>query len=198
MQPAQKFKHLSFELIDIGLFQGQKGLEYIKQTPAYTLTDKYIHYDEKYQTAKEKSVQLYKFLNDKVYSPLRKNIIVIYDQSTNYISFMVKVIQEHQGKMLDYIRDHYTNVQVFVKDSWMHLDFNKDGHVSMEDIRKGVHELYDFMMHYEYLQKAIEIKNRLFDEAIKYMQKDLQQDERRKESRLDENDQKVLKALKDE
>ena len=100
--------------------------------------------------------------------------------------------------MLDYIRDHYTNVSVFVKDSWMHLDFNKDGHVSMEDIKKGVHELYEFMMHYEYLQKAIEIKNKLYDEAIKYMQKDLQQDDRRKESRLDENDQKVENALKDE
>jgi len=100
--------------------------------------------------------------------------------------------------MLDYIRDHYTNVSVFVKDSWMHLDFNKDGHVSMEDIKKGVHELYEFMMHYEYLQKAIEIKNKLYDEAIKYMQKDLQQDDRRKESRLDENDQKVENALKDD
>lgn len=59
MAPSQKFKSLSFELIDIGLFHGQKGLNYIKQTPAYTMTDRYIHYDEKYQNVRDKSVKLY-------------------------------------------------------------------------------------------------------------------------------------------
>lgn len=77
----------------------------------------------------------------------------------------------------------------------MRLDFNKDGQVSMEDLKKGVHELYEFMMNYEYLQKAIEVKSRLYNDAIKYMQKDLHND-RRNEARLDENDQKVEKLLK--
>ena len=79
MAPIQKFKHLSFELIDIGLFQGQKGFEYLKQTPAYTMSDQYVHYDEKYKVVKDNSVKLYKFLNDKIYCPLKKNLIVIYD-----------------------------------------------------------------------------------------------------------------------
>ena len=36
----EKFKYLTFELIDIGLFQGQKGLDYIQSTTPYTLLDK--------------------------------------------------------------------------------------------------------------------------------------------------------------
>lgn len=169
MPPSERFKHLSFELIDIGLYKGQNAIEYVKQTPIYNMTDKYIHYDEKIQTMKEGSVKLYRFLNDKVYCPLKNNLIVIYDQSTNYISFMIKVLKEHQEKVLEYVKTHYENVHVMVKDSWMRLDFNKDGHVSMEDLRKGVQDLYEFMINYEYLHKAIEIKNRLYDDAIRYM-----------------------------
>ena len=99
---------------------------------------------------------------------------------------------------MEHIRDHYENVQVLIKDNWMRLDFNKDGNVSIEDLRKGVHELYNFMMNYEYLQKAIEIKSHLYNDAIKYMHKELHQNERKKESKLDENDQKVEKLLKEE
>ena len=43
------------------------------------MSDQFVHYDEKYQVVKDKSVSLYKFLNDKIYCPLKKNLIVIYD-----------------------------------------------------------------------------------------------------------------------
>lgn len=82
---------------------------------------------------------------------------------------MFKVLKEHQQKVLDHIGAHYENVQVLIKDNWMRLDFNKDGQVSAEDLKKGVHELYEFMINFEYYQKAIEIKNRLYEEAIKFM-----------------------------
>ena len=114
MPPGEKFKHLSFELIDIGLHGGQKGLNYIKTTPLYTATDKYIDYEEKFELAKEKGVKLYRFLNDKVYSPLRDNIYVFYDQSTDYVSFMIKKFSEqwteNQTKIIDYARERYENV----------------------------------------------------------------------------------------
>jgi len=58
----------------------------------------------------------------------------------------------------------------------MRLDFNKDGHVSIEDLRKGVSDLYEFMLSYDYFQKATEIKSQLYKQAIKYMKRDLQSD----------------------
>jgi hypothetical protein len=60
-------------------------------------------------------------------------------------------------------------VQVFISDNWLRLDFNRDGHVSTEDLRRAVHELYDFMRNYNYFNKATEIKSKLYNEAIKYM-----------------------------
>jgi hypothetical protein len=93
--PAKRFKHLSMELIDIGLHGGQKGLDFIKQTQAYNVTDQFVHYDKRYNEVKENTINFYKFLNDRVYSPIKQNIILFYDQSNHYISVMIKVIKEN-------------------------------------------------------------------------------------------------------
>ena len=46
------------------------------------------------------------------------------------------------------------------------------------------------MRSYDYIRRATEIKSTLYNEAIKYMQRDLQNEERLKESHLEETDQK--------
>jgi glycerol-3-phosphate O-acyltransferase len=72
----------------------------------------------------------------------------------------------------------------------MRLDLNHDGHVSKEDLAKSVKELYEFLRNFEYINKATEIKNTLYNEAIKYMQRDLQNEERQQESHLEDSVQK--------
>lgn len=126
----------------------------------------------------ENSEKLYRFMNDKVYSPIKNQFYVIYDKTTNLISVFVKVLKEHQEKVADYIRKHYENVKVVVQDSWLRLDYNQDGKVSVTDFRKSVQELYTFMINYNYYLKAHEIKNKLYHEAIKYMQKELDKEEK--------------------
>lgn len=40
------------------------------------------------------SIKLYKFLNEKVYGPLKQQLYVLYDQSSNYFSFFVQVLKD--------------------------------------------------------------------------------------------------------
>jgi len=115
------------------------------------MTDKYVHYDDKYETVKDGSVKVYRYLNDKVYNPLLENLYVIYDQSSDYYSFMLKVIKEHQSKVIEYIKQHYDNVHVAIQDNWMKLDFNNDGKVSLDDLKQGVQDLYEFLVNYDYI-----------------------------------------------
>lgn len=85
-----------------------------------------------------------------------------------------------------------------VQDKWLRLDFNNDGHVTFDDIKKGVHELYEFMVNYDYYSKAHEIKSKLYNEAIKYMKRDLQNEDRENEREDEiEDDQKDENALSD-
>lgn len=71
LQGTEKFKHLSFELIDIGLFFGERSLSVVQQSKPYQVTDKYVHLEEKAKQVVENSEKLYRFLNDKVYSPIK-------------------------------------------------------------------------------------------------------------------------------
>jgi hypothetical protein len=125
------------------------------------------------EQVREGKVQLYKFFNDRVYSPLMSNLYVIYDCSTQILTFMMQVVIEKQTVLREYLAKNYENVQVLIKENWMRLDFNKDGHVSIEDIKKSAHELFEFLKSFDYLQTATQIKSSLYQEAIKYMKKDL-------------------------
>ena len=120
---------------------------------------------------------MYHYLNENVVNPLKANLYVIYDQGSNYISIMVKILKENQTKLAEYVQEHYDNVTVALLDNWMRLDFNQDGHVSMEDLKIAVHELYEFLMNYDYFQKATEIKSTLYHQAIKFMKKDVSNDD---------------------
>lgn len=125
-------------------------------------------------------VQLYKFFNDRVYTPLKSNLYVIYDCSTQILTFMMQVVIEKQTALREYLAKNYENVQVLIKENWMRLDFNKDGHVSIDDIKQGAQELFEFLKSFDYLQAATTIKSSLYQEAIKYMKKDLGSDQRKR------------------
>jgi hypothetical protein len=90
---------------------------------------------------------------------------------------MIKILQENQSKVVEYLNKHYDNVSVMLVDNWMRLDFNQDGHVSMEDLRKAAQELYEFMINFDYIEKATEIKSNLYHQAIKFMKKEANADD---------------------
>ena len=158
-------------MIDIGLHSSQLAVDMLQQTEIYQgIQDRFKALDDK---VRDNKVHLYKFFNDKVYTPVKSNLYVIYDRSTQVLSFLMKVVLEQQQKLREYLAKHYENVNVLINDNWMRLDFNKDGQVSIEDIKIGAQELFDFLRNFDYLQAATEIKSSLYQEAIKYMKKDL-------------------------
>jgi len=98
------------------------------------------------------------------------------------------VLASNQNKILDYVRKNYENVSVLMKDNWMRLDFNHDGKVSFEDIRKGMTELFEFMKNFDFFNTAMDIKSTIYSEAIKLMKKDDKKEE--KEEKEDKSDDK--------
>jgi len=60
----------------------------------------------------------------------------------------------------------------------------------MEDIRKGIHELYEFMRNFDFFNTAMEIKSTIYGEAIRMMKKDTKKgsDDDQQEKADDDND----------
>jgi len=96
-----------------------------------------------------------------------------------------------------YITETYSNVQVFVKDSWLRLDFNQDGQVSMDDMRKNMNEFYEFLKNYNYIESATRIKSQMYDEALKLMQRDQSSKNEQGEDK-DEDDDNAGDDIQDE
>ena len=92
----------------------------------------------------------------------------------------MQVVIEKQTVLREYLAKNYENVQVLIKENWMRLDFNKDGHVSIEDIKQSAQELFEFLKNFDYLQAATSIKSSLYQEAIKYMKSDIGSDHRKR------------------
>ena len=163
------------DLLDLWLYEGSKGLNYLKESKAYKLSDPYIHYVDHYETVKSTGIQIVEKLEEKKeqlsekLGDLQQKIVLFYDDTTNFVGMLVKVMRERQDELIKYIKETYSNVQIFVKDSWMRLDFNKDGSVSMEDMRKNLHEFYEFLKNYDYIEATSRIGGNMYEKALKAM-----------------------------
>ena len=92
----------------------------------------------------------------------------------------MQVVIEKQSVLREYLAKNYENVQVLIKENWMRLDFNKDGHVSIDDIKQSAQELFEFLKSFDYLQAATSIKSSLYQEAIKYMKSEVGSEQRKR------------------
>ena len=61
-----------------------------------------------------------------------------------------------------------------MKDNYLRLDFNKDGSVSMDDLRTSLIQFYDFLKSYDYIQATTVIRSSLYDQAVNMMRKGAQ------------------------
>lgn len=118
------------------------------------MTNEYVHLDKKAEFLASQTLELASILNDKVYFPMREKIIFVYDEASQYISFMLDIVQVQQKDLAKYVNEHYDNVKVVLSDTWMRLDFDKDGIVSMEDFKKGLLRLYEFLRNFHYIEQT--------------------------------------------
>ena len=96
MDPLQKLKIVTEDLLDLWLYEGSKGLSFIKASKAYQLTDPYVHYVEKYEAVKNRSVQVLGQLSEKV--------VLFYDEATHFIGMLIRVLTERQDELVAYVR----------------------------------------------------------------------------------------------
>jgi len=72
-----------------------------------------------------------------------------------------------------------------MQENWLRLDFNQDGSVGMDDLRKSVTKLYDFLQNFEYLEATTKIKSQIYAEAIKKLPLTLQSSETNEANAID-------------
>ncbi len=123
-----------------------------------------MNYVETYQSVKDKSLSLTKNVASKI-KELNQNVVLFYDETTNFVGLLLKVLSDRQETLIAYVRKTYSNVSIFVKDNWLRLDFNADGVVTMDDMRIGLTQFYEFLKSFDYIEATTRIKSTIYDEA---------------------------------
>ena len=75
-------KALSFELLDIGLYYGEKGVEKVKSLPLYQRADAVVNFDDKFAMVAKHGENLYTYLDGQI-RPLMHNVFFLYDKAAN-------------------------------------------------------------------------------------------------------------------
>ena len=68
------------------------------------------------------------------------------------MGMLIHVVQSKQLALVEYVRETYENVNILVTDTYLRLDFNKDGTVTMEDLRASLKQFYEFLKQFDYLE----------------------------------------------
>lgn len=104
-----RLKVVTEDLLDLWLFEGSKGVRFVQASKAYQLTDPYVHYVEKYEAVKTKTIDL-----RSQFEQSKKKIVLFYDEATNFVGMLINVLSERQEELVAYISTTYSNVHVFV------------------------------------------------------------------------------------
>ena len=169
LRQTDNFNELIASLLNKGILGGIKGLNEIRQTELYQKTDKILHVEDNIQIAKQRGVEVYELFNEKLYGPLKDRLIIMYDHSTEYLHLVCKLYQTNQEKVLAYLEKHYSNLQVIIKDSWLQLDLEKVKNIDKAQLTQMLKDLFNFLQNFEYLDKLVEIKNAIYQEAQAYI-----------------------------
>ena len=115
-------------------------------------------------------------------TPILLSVLFLYDEQKNKITSYLKVITENRTQVTEYVSKTYSSVTVQISENWMRLDFvDNDGKISKEELQNSMYGLYDFLKNYDLIEKTTQIKGKLYEDAIIYMQKELEEDQKAKE-----------------
>ena len=120
-------------------------------------------------------------MNEKL-TPILLSVFFLYDEQKNKITSYLKVITENRTQVTEYVSKTYSSVTVQISENWMRLDFiDNDGKISKDELQNSMYGLYDFLKNYDLIEKTTQIKGKLYEDAITYMQKELEEDQKAKD-----------------
>lgn len=154
------------KLMTSAKLRGAEKLEILRQNQYYVSANQRLHLEANAEKMFNLSVDLYHNLEDKVIIPVRERLLVIWDRSTQLISFVTEHFVQNKEQLLTYVNKHYANAKLVIHQQWVRLDYNGDGQVSVEDVKSSAVGLYKFLQEFEYRQRALEIKSNLYEQAL--------------------------------
>lgn len=163
---------LGLELLDISVHYGNKGTGIVKAHPLYKRVDKAVNLEDKFALVLKHSNDVYCLAGSRVL-PVVDKVFFLYDDALKRVAAFVNVVADRRTQIIEYVTKTYSCVSVHAKDGWLRLDFDKDGSVSVQDLKNSMIGLYEFLKDFKFLEEMSNIKCQLYQQAIEYMNAEL-------------------------
>ena len=172
-EELQQFKAVSYELLDIGLFYGKQCSDMVRSDPIYQKMDQYVKFDDKFEVAISYGEKIYIMLLP--YATYLLSICQIY--ITVLMSY-INVIESRLHPYIEKVLRLYAKITKLAQELWKRLDYDEDGTVSFQDARDSSTSLFEYIKTMDYTEASRDVKNRLYTDAIAYMEHELEQAEK--------------------
>lgn len=104
-EALQRLRIVTEDLLDLWLYEGSRGVQYVQASKAYQLTDPYVNYVQKFEAVKSRTMDARALLEQ-----AKDKIVLYYDEATNFVGMLIKVLGERQEELVAYIKRTYSNV----------------------------------------------------------------------------------------
>ena len=141
-----------------------------------------MSFDDKFALIKEHGTELFTMIDSKL-QPVIQNVFFLYDQATNTITSYINVITDKHARITEYVNTTYGPARVAIEGTWMRMDIDKDGSVSIEDLKQSMASFYSFLKDFDVIEATTQFKTKLYTEAIQFMQSELEQEKLQKNQR---------------
>ena len=134
------------------------------------------HVNHAYEYSKEMQIVKFsetysEYMNSELIVPLKDNIYFVYSMTSNNISIVFKKVAD--TKFVKYFLSQFNQCKLVVHDTWMRLDFDEDGQVTLQDIKENLKQAYAFVQSLEWIQNCQEFKSNCYKRALEYMRNDI-------------------------
>lgn len=88
-----KLRVLTGDLLDLWVYEGEKGLKYAQESRLYKLTDPYMNYIHNFEQIKASSLLAQEYLIQK-YDEVSSRVVVFLDDASKFVGILLKVAEE--------------------------------------------------------------------------------------------------------
>ena len=83
----------------------------------------------------------------------------LYDTASMKVTSYISVITTKHEEINNYVKKTYTATQVTISGTWIRLDFDHDGTVSVDDLKKSMLGLYEFLKNFDVIETTTQVKS---------------------------------------
>ena len=127
----------------------------------YKKVDAFVDFEDKFAIVMKHSLEIYAKVGDKM-KPVVSQVFFMYDCFLQRITAFINVPIEKHAKIVAYVSETYSCVKAEAKHQWLRLDFDKDETVSVDDLKKSMYALYEFLKDFNVLDELSKVKCKLY------------------------------------